>query len=128
MPSSSTPPATPAPPLGENQRAGARSESLLPAAPDDDAGDGRYTVAEEVSVDQQSALARRIGQAPADPTRARAIADALGSGNAPPMNTPRQDRQQPQEAAQDRPQVAATPRDRLHDHGPMQSHEPDRTP
>jgi len=38
-----------------------RSENLLPA---DDADDGRYDVAEEVSLDQQSDASRRVGQAP----------------------------------------------------------------
>jgi len=38
-----------------------RSENLLPA---DDAADGRYDVAEEVSLDQQSDATRRVGQPP----------------------------------------------------------------
>jgi hypothetical protein len=41
-----------------------RSENLLPAGDDDD---GRFDVAEEVSLDQQSDAARSIGQAPANP-------------------------------------------------------------
>jgi hypothetical protein len=46
-----------------------RSENLLPA--DSNAGDGRFDVAEEVNLDQQSDSARRVGQAPdasPDPT------------------------------------------------------------
>jgi len=38
-----------------------RSDNLLPA---DDADDGRFEVAEEVSADQQSDAARRVGQPP----------------------------------------------------------------
>jgi hypothetical protein len=38
-----------------------RSENLLPA---DDAGDGRFDVAEEVNLDQQSDATRRVGQTP----------------------------------------------------------------
>ncbi|MFL6673699.1 MAG: hypothetical protein ACJ8LG_10450 [Massilia sp.] len=43
--------------------AGSRSENLLPA--DDKSADGRFDVAEEVNLDQQSDKARHIGQAPA---------------------------------------------------------------
>ncbi|GAB3452593.1 hypothetical protein GCM10027321_01540 [Massilia terrae] len=39
-----------------------RSDKLLP--PGDDDGDGRFDVAEEVNLDQQSDSARHIGQAP----------------------------------------------------------------
>lgn len=46
-----------------------RSEGLLPG--DEGAGDGRFEVAEEVSLDQQSDEARQIGQAP------NGIADSL---------------------------------------------------
>jgi hypothetical protein len=52
---------------GQAQRApsGAadRSENLLPA---DDAEDGRYDVAEEVNLDQQSDQLRRVGKPPKD--------------------------------------------------------------
>jgi len=41
-----------------------RSDNLLPAEDDED---GRFDVAEEVNLDQQSDGARRIGQAPEDP-------------------------------------------------------------
>jgi len=52
---------------GQQQRAenrsAHRSESLLPG---DDAGDGRYDVAEEVNLDQQSDQLRRVGKPPKD--------------------------------------------------------------
>jgi hypothetical protein len=48
---------------GQQQRAENRSESLLPG---DDADDGRYDVAEEVNLDQQSDQLRRVGKAPKD--------------------------------------------------------------
>jgi len=47
-----------------------RSENLLPG--EEGAEDGRFDVAEEVSLDQHSDEARRIGQAPSN-----GIADAL---------------------------------------------------
>ena len=54
------------PPSGNNQQGQsaeeARSEGLLPAS-DKDAADGRYDVAEEVNLDQQSDSARKVGQA-----------------------------------------------------------------
>lgn len=48
---------------GQQQRAENRSESLLPG---DNAEDGRYDVAEEVNLDQQSDQLRRVGKAPKD--------------------------------------------------------------
>ncbi|WP_075791363.1 hypothetical protein [Massilia putida] len=48
---------------GPSQRAHDRSENLLP---DDDTEDGRYDVAEEVNLDQQSDQLRRVGKAPKD--------------------------------------------------------------
>ncbi len=48
---------------GQHQRAENRSESLLPG---DDADDGRYDVAEEVNLDQQSDQLRRVGKPPKD--------------------------------------------------------------
>lgn len=42
-----------------------RSEGLLPAGDEDD---GRFDVAEEVSLDQQSDALRHVGQAPDVPT------------------------------------------------------------
>jgi hypothetical protein len=50
-----------------------RSENLLPA---DDAGDGRYDVAEEVNLDQQGDMARRVGRAPKG-IASDALADTL---------------------------------------------------
>jgi hypothetical protein len=50
-----------------------RSENLLPA---DDAADGRYDVAEEVSLDQQSDATRKVGQ-PLEGIASKAVADAL---------------------------------------------------
>ena len=50
-----------------------RSENLLPA---DDAADGRYEVAEEVSLDQQSDAARKVGQPPTG-SASDAVADSL---------------------------------------------------
>jgi len=47
-----------------------RSDNLLPG--DEGAEDGRFDVAEEVNLDQQSDEARRIGQAPS-----QGIADAV---------------------------------------------------
>jgi hypothetical protein len=42
-----------------------RSDNLLPPGQDD--SDGRFDVAEEVNLDEQSDAARHIGQAPANP-------------------------------------------------------------
>jgi hypothetical protein len=61
-------PATPARDAQEN-----RSENLLPA---DDAADGRYEVAEEVSLDQQSDTIRRVAQPP-EGIVSDAVAEAL---------------------------------------------------
>ena len=46
-----------------------RSEGLLPAGQDEGGGDqdGRFDVAEEVNLDQQSDALRRVGKAPKDP-------------------------------------------------------------
>jgi hypothetical protein len=46
------------------QRAENRSESLLPGDDASDAGDGRFEVAEEVNLDQQSDKLRRVGKGP----------------------------------------------------------------
>lgn len=61
-------PANQSSPAGGGQDA--RADTLLPG--DGGADDGRFEVAEEVSLDQQSDEARRIGQAPSN-----GIADAL---------------------------------------------------
>jgi hypothetical protein len=52
-----------------------RSEDLLPAGAADNA-DGRFEVAEEVSLDQQSDATRRVGQAPKD-IASDALAESL---------------------------------------------------
>jgi hypothetical protein len=54
-----------------------RSENLLPPGQDD--SDGRFDVAEEVNLDQQSDAARRVGQAPANP-----VPDVPGAPGLPP--------------------------------------------
>jgi len=57
-----------------------RSEDLLPAGAADNtassAADGRFEVAEEVSLDQQSDAARRVGKAPKG-IASDALADSL---------------------------------------------------
>jgi len=54
----------------QDDRSAHRSDNLLPG--DEGAEDGRFDVAEEVSLDQHSDEARRIGQAPE-----QGIADAI---------------------------------------------------
>ena len=58
---------------GGAQRAENRSENLLPG---DASVDGRYEVAEEVNLDQQSDQLRRVGQAPQG-SAADALPEAL---------------------------------------------------
>lgn len=52
----------------DSAQSGERTQSpaSLSQSPDDDAEDGRYSVAEEQSFDQQSNQARRVGQMPLD--------------------------------------------------------------
>jgi hypothetical protein len=57
-----------------------RSDNLLPPGQDD--SDGRFDVAEEVNLDQQSDAARHIGQAPAKP-----VPDVPGAPELPPGAT-----------------------------------------
>jgi hypothetical protein len=57
----------------QGQQNAQRSENLLPT---DGADDGRFEVAEEVSLDEQSDTARRVGKAPAGATL-DAMGDAL---------------------------------------------------
>jgi hypothetical protein len=57
-----------------------RSDNLLPA---DDAADGRYDVAEEVSLDQQSDATRRVGKPPKG-IASDALADSLKPDSAKP--------------------------------------------
>jgi hypothetical protein len=53
-----------------------RSEDLLPAGAADNTADGRFEVAEEVSLDQQSDATRRVGKAPKG-IASGALADSL---------------------------------------------------
>ncbi|MGJ7917265.1 hypothetical protein ACI48D_17540 [Massilia sp. LXY-6] len=53
-----------------------RSEDLLPAGAADNTADGRFEVAEEVSLDQQSDATRRVGQPPTG-IASDALADSL---------------------------------------------------
>jgi hypothetical protein len=53
-----------------------RSENLLPAGAADNTDDGRFDVAEEVNLDQQSDSTRRVGQAPKG-VASDALADSL---------------------------------------------------
>ena len=55
-----------------------RSDNLLPT---DGTDDGRYDVAEEVNMDQQSDAARRVGQAPKG-VASEALAESLGDEEA----------------------------------------------
>lgn len=59
-----------------DQQQNARSEDLLPADSADNTADGRFEVAEEVNLDQQSDSTRHIGQAP-EGMATDAVADAL---------------------------------------------------
>jgi hypothetical protein len=58
---------------GQAQRADNRSENLLPG---DGSDDGRYDVAEEVNLDQQSDQLRRVGKPPKG-IASSALPDAL---------------------------------------------------
>jgi hypothetical protein len=58
------------------QEQNGRSEDLLPAGAADNTADGRFEVAEEVNMDQQSDATRRVGQAPKG-IAADALADSL---------------------------------------------------
>ncbi|UOD29329.1 hypothetical protein INH39_28615 [Massilia violaceinigra] len=60
---------------------GGRSRSLLPAGEDE--ADGRYAVAEEASLDQQSDQARRVGSLPPDPAPQVDLAGAVAGTLAP---------------------------------------------
>jgi hypothetical protein len=64
----------------------ARSDKLLPA--DSKSGDGRFDVAEEVSLDQQSDTARQVGAAPAGGA-ADALAESLRDKNSGEGSGPR---------------------------------------
>ncbi|MFC5547049.1 hypothetical protein [Massilia aerilata] len=58
------------------QEQNGRSEDLLPAGAADNTADGRFEVAEEVNMDQQSDATRRVGKAPKG-IAADALADSL---------------------------------------------------
>jgi len=51
-----------------------RSDNLLPTDGDDD---GRFEVAEEVSLDQQSDSSRRVGQIAEDDASSQALAESI---------------------------------------------------
>jgi hypothetical protein len=53
-----------------------RSEDLLPAGQADNTADGRFEVAEEVNLDQQSDATRRVGQTP-EGAASDGLADSL---------------------------------------------------
>jgi actin-related protein len=57
-----------------------RSEDLLPAGQADNTADGRFEVAEEVNLDQQSDSTRRVGQTP-EGIATEGLADSLKSGS-----------------------------------------------
>jgi hypothetical protein len=61
-----------------------RSENLLPAgragSGDDSSDDGRFEVAEEVNLDEQSDATRRVGKLP-EGSAADALADVYKSGD-----------------------------------------------
>jgi hypothetical protein len=58
------------------QEQNGRSEDLLPAGAADNTADGRFEVAEEVNMDQQSDATRRVGKAPKG-IASSALADSL---------------------------------------------------
>jgi hypothetical protein len=53
-----------------------RSDNLLPAEGDNSGDDGRFEVAEEVSMDQQSDSSRKVGQV-TDDAAAKALAESI---------------------------------------------------
>jgi hypothetical protein len=59
-----------------------RSDNLLPT--DDDSGDdGRFEVAEEISLDQQSDSSRRVGQVAEDDAASEALAESIAEKSQP---------------------------------------------
>ncbi|NHZ35881.1 hypothetical protein [Massilia rubra] len=69
------------PPGADPGAADVRSASLLPAG--DDETDERFAVAEEVSLDQQSDQARRVGALPPDPAPQADLAGAVAATLSP---------------------------------------------
>jgi hypothetical protein len=61
---------------GDDKRDDNRSENLLPAGAADQSADGRFEVAEEVNLDQQSDATRRVGQTP-EGIASDAVAESL---------------------------------------------------
>jgi hypothetical protein len=61
---------------GDDKRDDNRSENLLPAGAADQSEDGRFEVAEEVNLDQQSDATRRVGQTP-EGIASDAVAESL---------------------------------------------------
>jgi len=59
-----------------SQQDGQRSENLLPTDGQNDGQDGQFNVAEEVNLDQQGDMARRVGKAP-EGIASAAVADSL---------------------------------------------------
>lgn len=53
-----------------------RSDNLFPADADESGDDGRFEIAEEVSLDQQSDSSRKVGQV-SDDAAAEALADSI---------------------------------------------------
>lgn len=53
-----------------------RSDNLFPTENDDSGDDGRFEIAEEVSMDQQSDSSRKVGQV-ADKDAAQALAESI---------------------------------------------------
>jgi len=54
-----------------------RSDNLLPTDGDDSGDDGRFEIAEEVSLDQQSDSSRRVGQVAEDDASSQALAESI---------------------------------------------------
>ncbi|NHZ98005.1 hypothetical protein [Massilia sp. CCM 8734] len=69
------------PPGADPGAADVRSASLLPAGGDD--ADERFAVAEEVSLDQQSDQARRVGALPPDPAPQTDLAGSVAATLSP---------------------------------------------
>jgi len=54
-----------------------RSDNLFPTDGDDSGDDGRFEIAEEVSLDQQSDSSRRVGQIAEDDASSEALAESI---------------------------------------------------
>jgi hypothetical protein len=60
-----------------------RSDNLLPTDGDDSGDDGRFEVAEEVSLDQQSDSSRRVGQVAEEDAASKALAESIAEKSQP---------------------------------------------